>query len=35
MVGWVKKIRSQKRSSKTIDLVNYALKVGVNGVVCF
>ena len=24
----------KKRSSKTIDIVNYALKVGVNGVIC-
>ena len=30
-----KKIRSKKkRSSKTIDIVSYALKVSVNGVIC-
>ena len=32
--GWVKKTKEQKRSSKTIDIVNYALKVSVNGVIC-
>ena len=32
--GRVKKLRSQKRSSKTIDIVIYALKVSVNGVTC-
>ena len=29
-----KKLRSKKRSSKTIDIVSYALKVSVNGVKC-
>ena len=28
-----KKRRSKKRSSKTIDIVSYALKVSVNGVI--
>ena len=32
--GWVKKLRSKKRSSQTIDIVIYALKVSVNGVIC-
>ena len=36
--GQVKKLRSNKikykRSSKTIDIVSYALKVSVNGVIC-
>ena len=32
MGGWVEKWRSQKRSSKTINIVSYALKVSVNGV---
>ena len=27
-------MNEQKRSSKTIDIVSYALKVSVNGVVC-
>ena len=35
MGGWlVKKMKEQKRSSKTIDIVTYALKVGENGVTC-
>ena len=29
-----KKMKEQKRSSKTIDIVSYALKVSVNGVMC-
>ena len=33
MGGQVNK-RSKKRSSKTIDIVSYALKVSVNGVIC-
>ena len=33
--GWTdNKMEEQKRSSKTIDLVSYALKVSVNGVIC-
>ena len=33
--GWTgKKMKEQKRSSKTIDIVSYALKVSVNGVIC-
>ena len=33
--GWTgKKMKEQKRSSKTIDIVSYALKVSVNGVMC-
>ena len=34
--GWTgKKMKEQKnRSSKTIDIVIYALKVSVNGVIC-
>ena len=32
MGGRVKKGRRNKRSSKTIDIVSYALKVSVNGV---
>ena len=34
--GWStgKKMKEQKRSSKTVDIVNYALKVSVNGVIC-
>ena len=34
--GWWmgKKMKEQKRSSKTIDIVSYALKVSVNGVIC-
>ena len=28
------KIKEQKRSSKTIDIVNYAMKISVNGVTC-
>ena len=32
--GWPgKKCRSNKRSSKTIDIVSHALKVSVNGVI--
>ena len=31
--GYIK-LRSKKRSSKTIDIVSYALKVSVNGVIC-
>ena len=27
-------MKEQKRSSKTIDIVSYALKVSVNGVTC-
>ena len=27
-------MKEQKRSSKTIDIVSYALKVSVNGVIC-
>ena len=34
MGGRVKKLRSRKRSSNTIDIVSYALKVSVNDVVC-
>ena len=34
MGGQVKKMKEQKRSSKTIDIVSYALKVSVNGVIC-
>ena len=34
MGGRVKKLRSKKGSSKTIDIVSYALKVSVNGVIC-
>ena len=29
-----KKIKKQKRSSKSIDIVSYALKVSINGVIC-
>ena len=29
-----KKMKEQKRSSKTIDIVSYALKMSVNGVTC-
>ena len=29
-----KTMKEQKRSSKTIDIVSYALKVSVNGVMC-
>ena len=33
--GWTgKKNEGKKMSSKTIDIVNYALKVSVNGVIC-
>ena len=32
--GRVKKMKEQKRSSKTIDIVSYAFEVGVNGVTC-
>ena len=34
MGGRVKKIKHQKRSSKTIDIVSYASEMGVNGVTC-
>ena len=34
MGGRIQKLRSKKRSSKTIDIVSYALKVSVNGVTC-
>ena len=34
MVGRVKKMKEQKRSSKTIDIDSYALKVSENGVTC-
>ena len=33
MGGHVKKLRSKKGSSKTTDIVSYALKVSVNGVI--
>ena len=34
--GWWtgKKVKEQKRSSKTIDIVSYALKVSENGGIC-
>ena len=33
--GWMgKKMKEQKRSSKIIDIVSYALKVSENGVTC-
>ena len=33
--GWTgKKMKEQKKSSQTIDIVSYALKVSVNGVIC-
>ena len=33
--GWMgEKMKEQKRFSKTIYIVNYALKVSVNGVIC-
>ena len=33
--GWTgKKMKEQKRSSKTIDIFSYALKVSVHGVIC-
>ena len=33
--GWTgTKMKEQKRSSKPIDIVSYALKVSVNGVMC-
>ena len=33
--GWTgKKMKEQKKSYKTIDIVTYALKVSVNGVIC-
>ena len=33
--GWTgKKMKEKKRSSKTIDIVSYALKVSANGVTC-
>ena len=28
------KMKEQKRSSKTIDIVSYALEVSINGVIC-
>ena len=33
--GWWlgKKLKEQKRSSRTIDIVSYALKVSVNGII--
>ena len=34
MGGRVKNEAAKKRSSKTIDIVSYALKVSVNGVTC-
>ena len=34
MGGRVRKLISKKRSSKTIDIVSYTLKVSVNGVTC-
>ena len=34
MGGQVKKLRSQKRCSKTTYIVSYALEVSVNGVTC-
>ena len=37
MGGWVVdglKMKEQKKSSKTIDIFSYALKVSVNGVIC-
>ena len=34
MAGQVKKLRSKKRSPKTIDIVSYASKLSVNGVIC-
>ena len=33
MGGWVK-MKEQRKSSKTIYIVRYALKVSVNGVIC-
>ena len=34
-IWWTgKKMKEQKKSSKTIDIVSYALKVGENGVTC-
>ena len=33
--GWTgKKIMNKKKAPKTIDIVSYALKVSVNGVMC-
>ena len=33
--GWTgKKMKEQKKVSQTIDIVSYALKVSVNGVIC-
>ena len=32
--GWVKKLRSKNSLPKTIDIVSYALKVSVYGVIC-
>ena len=34
MGGWGNKKKEQKRSSKTLDIVSYALEVSVNGVTC-
>ena len=35
LYGWMgKKMKEQKKVSKTIDIVSYALKVSVNGVIC-
>ena len=34
MGGWVKNEGAKKRSCKTIDIVSYVSKVGVNGVTC-
>ena len=34
MGGRVKNEGAKKRSTKTIDIVSYALKVSVNGVIC-
>ena len=34
MGGRVQKMKEQKRSSKTIDIVSYALKMSENGVTC-
>ena len=34
MGGRVKNEGAKKRSSKTVDIVSYALKVGVNGDIC-
>ena len=34
MLWMGEKMKEQKRSSKTIDIVNHALKVNINGVKC-